>query len=789
MDTKEHSTNSIDLSTAVVVLPPAASRREQNAARMLVEEIQKRTQMRLPVTSTLPAAGVPFIWLSQVKDLPQTLRPAFTGDKEPRQPEGYSIQIITSGSAPVVAAAASDERGVLFAAGCLLRNLRMEKRDLALQAGFAINTWPKIRLRGHQLGYRDKTNSYDAWDLRQWDQYVRDMAVFGTNAIELIPPRSDDNMDSVHFPLSPMETMAGMSQIADDYGLDLWIWYPPMDDDYSNPATVEFALKEWGEVLSKLPRIDAIFVPGGDPGNTPPQYLFPMLEKQYHQLHATHPNAKWWISPQGFSREWMTEFLNILHAEKSPDWLTGVVHGPWVHIPMEEFRKMIPEKYALRNYPDVTHSLNCQFAVPNWDVAYALTEGREIINPRPVDEAAIFKATLPGTIGFLTYSEGCHDDVNKFVWSGLGWDPDRPVIDTLREYSRYFIGEAYRDTFAQGLIALERNWRGSLLSNQGVYPTLQQFQALEEAAMPSVLLNWRFQQALYRAYYDAYVRARLVHETSLEDQAWDVLRQAKSKGTQWAIDQSERILDQAIQQPVAGAWRTRIFQLAEALFQSVRMQLSVHLYRGQEEVRGANLDGVDYPLNNAPWLKERLAELRQIPDEAGRLARIEELLHWSDPGPGGFYINLGSGDPSPYLVPGLSYEKDPAFLRTPARKYPYRKSPEAVRLAWRGLTGTLNDQPFQVHFPELDPLGEYRLRIVYGERQPHHPSVKVRLYADPEIEIHPFMDKPSPRAPLEFDIPQEATRSGELTLTWQRESGKGDVGLGCDLAELWLIKR
>ena len=25
--------------------------------------------------------------------------------------------------------------------------------------------------------------------------------------------------------------------------------------------------------------------------------------------------------------------------------------------------------------------------------------------------------------GFLTYSEGCNDDVNKAVWSALGWDP------------------------------------------------------------------------------------------------------------------------------------------------------------------------------------------------------------------------------------------------------------------------------------------------------------------------------------------------------------------------------
>ena len=104
-----------------------------------------------------------------------------------------------------------------------------------------------------------------------WESYIRDLAVFGANAIELIPPRSDDAADSPHFPLPPMQMMVEMSRLADEYGLRVWIWYPAMDADYSEPATVEFALKEWGEVFRQLPRIDAVFVPGGDPGHTQPQ--------------------------------------------------------------------------------------------------------------------------------------------------------------------------------------------------------------------------------------------------------------------------------------------------------------------------------------------------------------------------------------------------------------------------------------------------------------------------------------------------------------------------------------
>src|SRR3989454_623948 len=225
-----------------------------------------------------------------------------------------------------------------------------------------------FRLRGHQLGYRPKTNSYDAWYEALWEQYIRDLVVFGCNAIELIPPRSDDNPTSPHFPLPPMEMMVAMSRLADEYGLDVWIWYPAMDRDYSDPKTVDFALREWGEVFKKLPRIDAVFVPGGDPGHTQPKFLMALLEKQTANLHRFHPKAQMWASPQSFPKEWMDEFLELMRAE--PFWLSGIVYGPQTRMALPQTRAAIPKKYPIRRYPDITHSLRCQYPVPDWDVAF-----------------------------------------------------------------------------------------------------------------------------------------------------------------------------------------------------------------------------------------------------------------------------------------------------------------------------------------------------------------------------------------------------------------------------------
>ena len=779
----------MDFSRAVVVLPPGASPRERTAAQVLVEEVYKRSRLRWEVFERLPEDGRPAILLGQAMGLaglcahrPELLD--WLAQAPAQAAEGFRIQTERHGGATLLLVCGSDERGVLFGAGYLLRQLRLEKGRAVLAGEIGVVEAPHYALRGHQLGYRDKTNSYDAWDLPQWDQYIRELAVFGTNAIELIPPRSDDRSDSVHFPLPPLEMMSGMSAIVDKYGLDLWIWYPAMDDDYSRPEMVEFALREWEEVYRSLPRIDAILVPGGDPGNTRPKYLLPMLEKQTALLKSYHPNAQMWVSAQGFHRDWLDEFLRILR-EEAPAWLSGVVFGPWVHMTMAEFRQLVPAQYPIRSYPDITHSVDCQYPVPEWDLAYALTEGRETINPRPRGESAIFRQMGEDVIGFLTYSEGCNDDVNKFIWSGLGWNPREDVFEILRQYARFFIGDGYSQDFAAGILALESNWVGPLAVNPGVLPTLQQFHAMERSALPALLQNWRFQQALYRAYYDAYTFSRLRYETGLEEQAMDCLRQAGSLGARQALERAQAVLEQAVLQPPARAWHERIFQLAEALFQSIHMQLSVPLYAAQSETRGANLDGLDYPLNDRPWLLDQFARIRALDDEAQRLEEIRKIVSWTDPGPGGVYLDLSSAYGCPYLAKGLPYEEDPAFYQTPHRRFPYWKDRNPIRRAWRGYTGGLNDYPLRLNFSNLDSAAQYCLRVVYSDTEE---EIKIRLSAG-EVEIHPFLLKPFPPRPLEFDLPREATRSGWLALTLAREPGMGGLGAGHEICELWLMKK
>lgn len=750
--------------------------------QVLVEEVHKRTWVTLPVQTTWPAAGFAVISVARIGSFPAG-GPALptTGLATPGA-EGFQLAAGTNGRAAHVVVAGADERGVLFGVGRLLREFRLSRGVIGLTPGLRLSTTPQTRLRGHQLGYRPKTNSYDGWTVAMWDQYIRDLAIFGTNAIELIPPRSDDDADSPHFTLPPIEMMEEMSRIADAYGLDVWIWYPALDKDYGDPATVDFAVKEWAGVFKRLPRVDAILVPGGDPGHTEPRLMFALLARQTASLGQFHPRATMWLSPQGFTVDWMNQFYGLMATQ--PAWLTGLVFGPQVRDPLPTLRAKIDPRYKIRLYPDITHSLRAQYPVPDWDLAHAQTSNREPINPRPLDQTAIYRALDRHAVGFIAYSEGCNDDVNKIVWSALGWDRDAEPRETLRQFSRYFIGQRYTDSFAKGLLALEQNWRGPLLTNEGVEVTLRQFQALEHAASPHDLQNWRFQQALYRAYYDAYVRQRLIAERALEADAMARLADAPRLGATAALASAEAVLGRNIVTPALTALRARVGELAEALFQSIRMQLAVKPYGAIAVGRGATLDTIDMPLNDRAWLRDRFTEIRALGSEDERLAAIDRIVRWEDPGPGGFYDDLGDPMRQPHLVRGPGLAADPGSFQSAAVGFGYRAG---WRLSWMTHAESFYDGKVEMRYDGLDSTARYRVAVVYAG-DVFSFTRKLRLDADGTTEVHGWIGKEGHPKRAEFDVPSSATADGALTLTWRQEPGAGGAGRGNQIAEVWLVK-
>ena len=159
---------------------------ETAASEMLSQEVAKRTGITWPVSAAWPASGdVIVLKKSSAKNkIPFTIPAApALGSKA----ESYRMVSVQHQSQKVIIIEGIDDRGVLFGTANLLRILQYAKNTAALIELPSLTTSPDKYLRGHQLGYRNTANSWDAWTKPQFEQYIRDLVVFGTNAIESIP--------------------------------------------------------------------------------------------------------------------------------------------------------------------------------------------------------------------------------------------------------------------------------------------------------------------------------------------------------------------------------------------------------------------------------------------------------------------------------------------------------------------------------------------------------------------------------------------------------------------------
>ena len=173
--------DTIDLTHCTIHLSSNATARERKSALVLIEEAEKRNNVEWRVQSN-PGQGTA-IYLGTT-GLPNSRFSQAVAAAKRAGAEGYAIDTGVNANGHWIVVAGADERGLLFGVGKLLRTIIFEKERASADAKLLhLSTAPKYSLRGHQIGYRPKTNAYDAWDVPMWEQYIREMALFGTNAI------------------------------------------------------------------------------------------------------------------------------------------------------------------------------------------------------------------------------------------------------------------------------------------------------------------------------------------------------------------------------------------------------------------------------------------------------------------------------------------------------------------------------------------------------------------------------------------------------------------------------
>ena len=759
-----HSTieaQSFDFSKAgIAVSSKLASPQKETFVRVLQEEIKARTQLNLLVQEK--SNKLPLIALVLASDVllgdivvPKLLTPSVVLQKE-----GFGISIDLSSGRPILWLIGGDERGVLFAIGEFLRKADLNKQKIVVDKTIEIVTAPKYAIRGHQIGYRNTANSWDAWNEKQYEQYIRELALFGSNSIENIPLQ--DGPPGPHMKIPREEMNIKMSQICMNYGLDYWVW-TPADIDLSDQAKFKEEVKVHSDFYKQCPKLDGVFFPGGDPGSNHPKDVMPFLEAISVELKKYHPKAGVWISLQGFSDEQVNYFYEYLGKYK-PTWLAGVVSGP-SSPNMADTRFQLPKQYKHRHYPDLTHTVRCQYPTENWDQAFALTEGREVSNPQPFYYAKIHNQFAPLTDGFLSYSDGVHDDINKVIWSQMACNPSKDVRAVLVEYASLFFGHSISAQVADGILALERNWVGPVEENGAIETTFAYWQNLE-LKNPGLQLNWRWQQLVMRAYYDTYVKRRKIYEQKLEREANEILLNAKTIGINQSMELALNKVNQADKSPIYPELRQKVVDYCEALFKSIGMQTSVPKYQASGAERGAILDFIDYPLNNRWWMEDEFKKIKKLPAEKEQLERLDIIAKWENPGPGSYYDNISDLSKGPRVK---------------------TRTEDATDVLWadNGLSRRrLSTQLFQnfpkLEYADLDPNAMYTIRISgYGE---------ALLRVDGE-RIEPTLYNKGMEEFKEFQLSPKYVKDGKLSVTFDEpEESKLNWRQHSKVFDIWLLK-
>jgi hypothetical protein len=767
----EPSPGSIDLHEATIVTRPGdLSNAERMAAAVLAEEIAKRTGLHLPSATVWPTGKTVIAIISRA-NVPAWERaiPRRTGAELPEtKAEGYRLWAEDEHTVWVLGA---DPRGTLFGVGQLLRRLDWGPGKASLPGRLNIATAPVYPIRGHQLGYRAQANSYDAWDVAQFEQYIRELTFFGVNSIESIPFHDDRPSPGMKVPRREMNR--ALSDICWRYGLDYWAWVPA-DFDLADAALRSSFLNRCEEFFKDCPVFTGFFFPGGDPGKNQPELVLPFLEDVWKRLQPVHPDARIWISLQWFNSG-QVDFVYQYLERNRPVWFGGLVAGP-SSPPVGATRLRLPREYKLRLYPDITHNKLSQFEVPAWDQAYALTLGREAINPRPAEFARIHNWFAPLSDGFISYSDGAHDDVNKTIWSARSWNPDCDVRDVLVDYARVYFDPQTAVEAANGILALENNWCGPLANHGAVEGTLLLWRGLA-AREPNLEGNWRWEMCLLRADYDVYVRRRLINESDLEREANSVLAQASARGADTVMLEAAAILAHATDQPVAPELRSSIELRCAQLYKSIGLQTSVEKYHASGAERGAILDFVDLPLNNRWWLEDEFAKVRAMGSEAEKCRRLAALAAWENPGPGSFYDSVGNLAKSPHVIGRVDdsareEDSDPSQLTY----WWWNEGKSRARLAWQ-----VTMWPRVMEYDGLDAHASYVVRATgYG-------AAWLKINGE---RVEPTLDGRGLGELKEFPVPPHCLKDGKLVLTWEcpTESKRLPWREQPRLAEVWVIR-
>ena len=765
--------------------------------------------------------------------IPNTLDPG---------PEGYRIVSLHDHGRPALLAVSMDDRGMLYAVGEILRRVVRRDNAIAFPASLDVRGVARFPMRGlivHQ-GHTitELTNSRD-WTMAELKHAYLEFALAGANTFELGMVGPDNEifqflksygLDTLTVPVANVGTGPEEWQAVEGIGRTGYLCP-------SIPEAREALLEQYDRRFSRMAPIDFVHWKSGDGGGCECDECLPYGEKFIHLcedlteiLHRYHPDTVAFVGNQKLDNAGDIAIFEYLQAEPR-DWVHGIVYGPgsnamgWmpgrrqdhrtdlfeyaafgqIDRYLREILHQLPPGQNILFFTDLTHWVYSQYGLmdheiiadrnyatpPPWDYdlytkrpdpAMLMVYNRRTFFARPRHYHEIFQQVMRYGIGDVAYSEGHHDHLNQWMWQRLMWNPHRPVEDVVLEYARHHFGPEAAPIMAEAIFQHEENLMTPIADNPGI----DRFNRLVEEAgekMPDVYMrdNYLWRQYAQKGLIDKYIQLRVRGQQRLYS---DVLRHLErgleSGNLEQALDAADARLDDEIETGEMRALKAEAGRLG---------QESSAIYG----VRNEGLFNLQRDFVGLGWL---VREVRRARDDLGdaRRERVHRIVHYEEPGEGGFYDDAGNPGKSPNLVYGWPYG-DGIFADA--------NRPSQRRMAFT----TDEEQGVTFQYLGLDPNAEYRVRLTlvrprylprFGIRQ-HQTSQSI--YADDHL-LAENLELPEFESDFfEYDIPQEVTADGRLRLWFKKQPGVGEGpasevtvwrntgGWGTLVSEVWLMKK
>lgn len=738
--------------------------------------------------------------------------------------EGFYVKCLKQPNASNIIIVARNDIGILYGLGKFLMNYEFDE-DGSIKE-FELLENPAFELRGMFFATHKQNNVTEFWDIEHWREYIEDMILLGFNTLGVYPihyarwpgvqpfgsekwfiseerRKEWENRWQIHLELP---------KIAKEYGLRYGIWIPPNDifptqlqeswslgDPYVCPSIPEarkMILYDREELFKSLSNIDFLFIPSGDEGGckkcgkTGPCHpwvktYLSLVEDTYEVLKKYHPEAKIWISNQALDYEQQQILFEYLNT-KAPDWLEAFAYGPGGDIAqtylnpekevtkfeymefgkinryLKELFRLLPAKYKLILYPDITHPYRAQYEIEQLDRRVALICGRE---DAPTfmgrDMVYIHNETAKYAMGSIPYIEGNHDDFNKAVWLQLQWNPQQDIKLITREYCKLFFGLETLDDMTEATDILDRIWHQKLNNSKyDIEKLIGIIEKIESSPYGNKLKeNWRWYTIKFASILFKYMQSKVQDDEIYRPQFEELILKALNheKALRKLINTLINIYADKSKRYVS--IKKQLFDIAKKIDELHKMKLY------------ASIERLNMNITTLDWMIQEFKEILSSESKVNISDEVKKILSYEDPGPGGYYDDLGNFEKQPHLM------KDSRVLFAVNLKNVDPK----VRLSQNTHAWASDGLPIVLVYDNIDTEAEYTLKVTYLADEWGIGTLQ-KLYANDSL-IHDELELPffEPKQ-YTFSIPKDVYANGTLTLKFV-SNGRTSV------SEVWLLKR